>query len=159
RRTPSSLVTAAPDGRFEFRDVVAGALRVVASKIGYAPIPSEPAEPGPPILSTGRPLELGNGEIRDRVEVTLERWGRLTGRIFDERGDPFQGATVEVLHVQYQAGRRRLVHVQTAVHPTDDLGRYRFFALSPGQYVLSAVVGDVASADVPGYVRSYFPGT
>ena len=54
RRTPSSLVTAEADGRFEFRDVAAGALRVVASKAGYAPIPSEPAEPGPPILSTGR---------------------------------------------------------------------------------------------------------
>jgi protocatechuate 3,4-dioxygenase beta subunit len=159
RRTSSSMVTAEADGRFEFRDVVAGALRVVASKAGYAPIPSEPAEPGPPILSTGRAVDLRDGEIRERVDVTLARWGTLAGRVFDELGDPVQGATVDVLQVRYQAGRRRLVHVQTAAHPTDDLGQYRLFALSPGQYIVSAVVGDVASMDVPGYVRSYFPGT
>jgi len=158
-RTPSSMVTAEADGRFEFRGLVAGALRVVASKTGYAPIPSEPVVPGPPILSTGRPIDLGDGEIRERVDVTLARWGTLTGRILDELGDPVQGATVQVLRIQYQAGRRRLVHVQTAAHPTDDLGQYRLFALSPGQYIVSAVVGDVASMDVPGYVRSYFPGT
>ena len=93
------------------------------------------------------------------MDVTLARWGTLTGRVFDELGDPVQGATVQVLRVQYQAGRRQLVHVQTAAHPTDDLGQYRLFALSPGQYIVSAVVGDVASLDVPGYVRSYFPGT
>jgi hypothetical protein len=158
-RMPSSLVTADTDGRFEFRDVVAGALRVIASKTGYAPIPSEPVAPGPPILSTGRAVDLGDGEIRERLDVTLARWGTLAGRVFDERGDPLQGATVAVLQVRYQAGRRRLVHVQTAAHPTDDLGQYRLFALSPGQYIVSAVVGDVASTDLPGYVRSYFPGT
>jgi len=158
-RTPSSMVTAEADGRFEFRDVAAGTLRVVASKAGYAPIPSGPAQPGPPILSTGRSVELGDGEVRERVDVTLARWGTLTGRVVDELGDPLQGATVQVLRIQYEAGRRRLVHVQTAAHPTDDLGQYRLFALSPGQYIVSAVVGDVASLDVPGYVRSYFPGT
>jgi hypothetical protein len=159
RRQPSNVVTADEDGRFEFRDVVAGALRVVASKTGYAPIPSEPAEPGPPLLSTGRSIDLGEGETRERVDVNLARWGTLTGRVFDELGDPVQGATVQVLRVQYQAGRRRLVHVQTAAHPTDDLGQYRVFALSPGPYIVSAVLGDVASTDVPGYARSYFPGT
>jgi carboxypeptidase family protein len=158
-RTPSSLVTAEADGRFEFRDVVAGALRVVASKAGYAPIPSEPAVPGPPILSTGRAVDLRDGEIRERLDVTLARWGTLTGHVFDELGDPLQGATVEVLQVRYQAGRRRLVHVQTAAHTTDDLGQYRLFALSPGQYIVSAVVGGAASTDVPGYVRSYYPGS
>ena len=158
-RTPSSMVSAEADGRFEFLDVVAGALRVVASKAGYAPMPSEPAVPGPPILSTGRPVELREGEIQERVDVTLVRWGTLAGRVFDELGDPLQGATVEVLQVRYQAGRRRLVHVQTAVHTTDDLGQYRLFALSPGQYIVSAMIGGATSADVPGYVRSYFPGT
>jgi hypothetical protein len=158
-RTPSSMVTAGADGLFEFRDVVAGAMRVVASKPGYAPIPSEPAVPGPPILSTGRPVDLREGEIREGLDVTLARWGTLAGRVFDELGDPLQGATVEILQVRYQAGRRRLVHVQTAVHTTDDLGQYRLFALSPGRYIVSAVVGGAASADLPGYVRSYFPGT
>ena len=33
------------------------------------------------------------------------------------------------------------------------------YAIPPGQYVVSATVGDVASADLPGYTRSYFPST
>ena len=43
--------------------------------------------------------------------------------------------------------------------PTDDLGRYRLFNIPPGQYVVSAAVGAVSGADVPGYARSYFPGS
>jgi hypothetical protein len=42
---------------------------------------------------------------------------------------------------------------------TDDLGRYRLYGLAPGQYIVSAAVGAVSSADLPGYTRSYFRGT
>ena len=31
--------------------------------------------------------------------------------------------------------------------------------LTPGQYIVSATVGAVSPADLPGYARSYFPGT
>jgi len=33
------------------------------------------------------------------------------------------------------------------------------FTLPPGQYVVAAAVGPVSAADLPGYARSYFPGT
>jgi hypothetical protein len=42
---------------------------------------------------------------------------------------------------------------------TDDLGRYRIFGVAPGRYIVSAAVGDVSSAELPGYTRSYYPGT
>jgi len=47
--------------------------------------------------------------------------------------------------------------------PTDDLGRYRLAGLSPGDYLLAAVVGQIVgiqiSADLPGYAATFFPGT
>jgi hypothetical protein len=69
-----------------------------------------------------------------------------------------QGVGVEVLQVQYEAGRRRLVPVSSS-RLTDDLGRYRLYGLAPGQYIVSAAVGQVFTEDLPGYGRAYFPGT
>jgi hypothetical protein len=46
-----------------------------------------------------------------------------------------------------------------AAQVTDDLGRFRIFGVRPGQYIVSASVGGVQTAELPGYARSYFPGT
>src|SRR2546425_536562 len=146
------------DGRFEFADLPAGKFGVIASKTGYSPVGSDESPLGS-ILNSARPFDLAEGETRERVDVSLVRWGTLAGRVFDELGDPIQGVSVQVLHIRYEAGRRRLVAAGGAAHATDDLGRYRLYALAPGRYVVSATVGGVASADLPGYTRSYFPGT
>lgn len=45
---------------------------------------------------------------------------------------------------------------------TNDLGQYRLANLAPGRVIVSAAVGSVwpmPTADIPGYARSYFPGT
>jgi hypothetical protein len=136
------------DGRFEFRDVGADAFRVFASKSGYSTVASGEAS-----------FRLSDGETRERVDLSLARWGTITGRVLDELGDPLQGVGVQVLEVRYVAGRRRLVAAGGAVRVTDDLGRYRMYNLPPRQFIVSAVVGSVASAELPGYARSYYPGT
>jgi hypothetical protein len=46
-----------------------------------------------------------------------------------------------------------------AARVTDDLGRFRIFGVQPGQYIVSASAGGVQTAELPGYSRSYFPGT
>src|SRR4029077_9097814 len=102
---------------------------------------------------------LADGQTLERVDITLARWSTLAGHVFDELGDPLQGVSVQLLQVRYQAGRRRLVAAGGASRVTDDLGRFRTYGLAPGQYIVSATVGDVASADLPGYTRAYFPGT
>src|SRR5258706_8563170 len=83
----------------------------------------------------------------------------MTGHVFDEIGDPLQGANVQLLQVRYQGGRRRLVAAGGASNPTDDLGRFRIYGVAPGRYIVSAIVGGVQTADLPGYTRTYFPGT
>jgi hypothetical protein len=42
---------------------------------------------------------------------------------------------------------------------TNDVGVYRFYAVPPGQYVVRVSIGGVRTADVGGYVPTYFPGT
>jgi protocatechuate 3,4-dioxygenase beta subunit len=158
RPVQPSLATADDDGRFEFRELAAGSLRLAAVKTGYS-TPGEAMSFGLPPLMSGLSVDLADGEIRERADLTLARWGTLAGRVFDELGDPVQGVSVQLLQVQYQAGRRRLVAAGGASRVTDDLGRFRTFGIAPGQYIVSAAIGDVASADIPGYTRSYFPGT
>ena len=107
----------------------------------------------------GRAIDLAAAEIRDRIDVTMARWGTLSGRVTDEYGDPVQGAGVQLLHVRYDAGQRQLVPADAVMAVTDDLGRYRLHSLTPGQYMVSATVGPVSLEDLPGYTRSYYPGT
>jgi protocatechuate 3,4-dioxygenase beta subunit len=153
-----TVVPADDDGRFEFVELAAGSFRIAAVKAGYSP-PGEPMSLGPPLLMSGLAVDLADGETRERADVTLARWGTLSGRVFDELGEPLQGVAVQLLQVRYQGGRRRLVPAGGATLVTDDLGRFRTYGMAPGQYVVSATVGDVSSADLPGYTRSYYPGT
>jgi hypothetical protein len=144
-------------GMFEFLEVPAGTYRLGGSKAGYFPVSGrEPAAPA---------VDLAEGEKRDDMEITLTRWGTVAGRILDEYGDPMQGVSLQLLQVRYEAGRRRLVSAGDTTtawggaRVTDDVGAYRLFGVAPGQYIVSATIGDVSSTDVPGYARSYFPGT
>jgi hypothetical protein len=79
--------------------------------------------------------------------------------VLDELGEPVQGARVEPLQLRYESGRRRLAPTLAVSDVTDDLGSFRLYGLSPGQYVVSAEVGGVAAADLPGYAVTYFPGS
>jgi hypothetical protein len=88
----------------------------------------------------------------------------IVGRIVDENGEPVENANVRVEQVRWSAGRRRLENVAgIAARQTDDFGRYRIFGLLPGAYVVSAVVGQPVAGyepnDLPGYVKTYYPGS
>jgi hypothetical protein len=153
-----SMTTADDDGRFEFQELDAGPYRLAASKVGYSE-GDNPITFGVPALTAGVAVELAASEVRERIDLPLARWGAMNGRVFDEVGDPMQGVSVQLLQVRYQAGRRRLVPAGGAARVTDDLGRFRIFGVQPGQYIVSASAGGVQTAELPGYSRSYFPGT
>lgn len=146
----SRTVRTDADGRYEFRDLTADTFRIFANKPGYSR--SAPAV-------NASPIELGDGETRDAPDIRLDRWGTVEGRIIDELGEPLQGVAVQLLEVRYERGRRRLAPAGVSSRVTDDLGRYRIYSVSPGRYIVSAAVGAVQSADLPGYDRAYYPGT
>src|SRR4029077_3647089 len=141
------------DGRFEFPNLSPGRYRVRASKSGFLPATSA--------MSIGTPNSPSDSSVqdaRDGIDIPLTRFGAMTGRVLDEYGFPVMGARVQALRVVYEGGRRKLVAVSLPSRTTDDRGGYRVYGLRPGQYIVSAFIGDVSSDDVPGYARTYFPG-
>ena len=143
------------DGRFEFRELIAGAVRVAASKANYVPVGLEPGF----LPAVSRDVKIAAGETRDNLDLQLARLGAIVGQVVDDAGEPVQGASVQVLELRYEAGRRRLLPAFAAPRLTNDLGRYRLFGLAPGQYIVSATVSGARAADVAGYAPSYYPGT
>ena len=98
------------DAQYEFRDVPAGRYRLIAGKTGFGPVAADNQSAGrplPAIADIG--VTLDEGERREHVDIPLLRWGTLSGRVLDERGDPLQGARVDVLRARFEAGRRRLI--------------------------------------------------
>jgi protocatechuate 3,4-dioxygenase beta subunit len=151
-------------GRFTMVDVVPGAYRIVARRVGQnvptasrevRPEPGkvlgevvlEPAPPLPPEAqkASQRTLRQLNGDRK--ITIT---W--VEGTIRDERGQPIPGASVYV-QVQYSGGIRMLEEVKKAT--ADDQGRYKFEGpLHPAMGMLTVV----ASAKGRPPAIAYAPG-
>ena len=136
----SEMATTDEDGRFEFGAVAAGTVLVSVTKPGYTQVESGQAlqsfpmgratsSPTPNDVQFGRRFAL-TAVSTETVDLKMARWSTLSGTVTDEYGDPIQGVGVEVLRVQYEAGRRRLVSAGTS-RLTDDLGRYRLYRPRP----------------------------
>ncbi|HUK36142.1 MAG TPA: carboxypeptidase-like regulatory domain-containing protein [Vicinamibacterales bacterium] len=148
------------DGRYEFTGLFPGDYRIRASKPGY----TDAIYGQQPGADAGTAVTLGDNKIRAQIDIVLPRHSAIVGQIVDDFGDPVEGATVNVWQIRFQTGRRRLVSVNgTSTQVTDDHGRYRLFGVPPGQYVITASIGQVTpqagGADVSGFAPTYFPGT
>src|SRR5688572_3276399 len=80
---PKSVATD-NDGRFEFKDLPAGAFTINASKSGYVAVNYGQKRPFEP----GRPIELVEGQAVENADISLPKGSVISGRIMDEFGDP-----------------------------------------------------------------------
>jgi Carboxypeptidase regulatory-like domain len=160
--TPRMATTDA-EGRYEFRDLPAGRYSVTATKPGFVSLQYGQRRP----LEQGRPIELADKQIAEKIDLRLPRGGVLTGRIVDEFNDPVSDATVSVMQLRYMGGRRRPVPVSRPSQ-TNDLGQFRVWGLPPGEYLVSATLRSFgvdpqmimgASQDATGYAPTFYPGT
>lgn len=159
----SRLATTDAQGRFEFREMPAGRYTIAASKGGFVGLQYGQQRPS----QSGTPLELSNGQVMDKLVIALPRGSVISGRVFDEFGEPIANAVVNAMRYGYSAGARRLMPVggQNSRDTTDDQGQYRMFGLPPGEYVISANFrgggGEVTdpAGEPSGYAPTYFPGT
>jgi hypothetical protein len=62
--------------------------------------------------------------------------GSISGRIYDDEGEPLGRAQVQVLRPSYRDGHRMLTIVEGV--ESDDRGEYRLFWLPPGPYYVAA---------------------
>ena len=149
------LVTTDSEGRFELRDLPAGRWELSAAKAGFVTLRYGQRRP----FEAGRPLELATGQKLEGVDIALPRGAAITGRVFDEFGDPVAGARVQVLRYQLVQGERQLMPTaNTAI--SDDTGAFRVYGLMPGDYYVSALLRALDDPnDDATYAPTYFPGT
>jgi protocatechuate 3,4-dioxygenase beta subunit len=121
------------EGRYEFADLPAGRYTVSASKAGYV----DGSYGQTRVREPGKPVQLGDRQAIDRVDIALSRGGVITGRVLDEFGEPIPDVMVAPVRLTYTpAGRRAMPSGRAA--STNDIGEFRLFGLAPGAYYISA---------------------
>ena len=158
----SRLATTDANGAYEFKDLAAGRYNLSASKGSYVGLSYGQTRPYEP----GKPIELRNAQLLDKVDFSLPRGAVITGRVVDEFGEPVADVQVAAMRYQYVQGQRRLV-IGGRNSSTNDIGEFRLFALPPGQYVISAtyrpgvvsLLPNEISSDRSGYAPTYYPST
>jgi protocatechuate 3,4-dioxygenase beta subunit len=144
------------EGRYEITGTWPLPFRVAASKSGYITAQYGERRGSEP----GETITMKLGELRERVDFVLRRHSAIVGRVLDEYGEPLDGVAVVVQQIRFVNGHRRLAVVpDIAARRTNELGRFRIWGLQPGDYIVSASVGQVGSDDLPDYATTYFPGT
>jgi protocatechuate 3,4-dioxygenase beta subunit len=147
------------DGRYELTGLFAGDYQIRVTKPGY----TDTIYGQQPDAGAGARVSVADNQIKSQIDVVLPRHSAVAGQVFDDFGDPVEGATVGAWQIRFQGGRRNLVSANAGTRVTDDLGRYRLSGLAPGQYVISTSIGQVgtqvATVDISGFATTYYPGT
>jgi protocatechuate 3,4-dioxygenase beta subunit len=154
------MATTDQNGAYEFKEVRAGRYSISASKGSYLTISygQQRATDAP------KPLEILENQIVERLDLTLPRGGVITGRVVDEFGEPAPEIQIATQRYQFVQGQRRLVPAGRMAS-TNDIGEFRLYGISPGQYYLTATwrnpnIGPSANPnDRTAYAPMYFPGT
>jgi hypothetical protein len=144
-------------GKWEIRELPAGRFTLNFSRAGYLPAQYGQKRFGEP----GRPIELGDGETMENLDSTLTHNGVITGRVYDEAGEPLAGANVMPLQMRFFNGRRRLVPTRGNAS-TDDSGQYRLGSLEPGDYYVYATSRETWETEPPdvktmGFMPTMYP--
>jgi hypothetical protein len=144
----------------------AGRYSISAGRAGYVTMQFGQRAANQP----GTPIELVDGQVADKVSFALVRGGAISGRIVDEFGEPVSGAQVTLQRFTYMGGARRLTGggSEGGFDRTDDLGQFRLYGLTPGEYYVTATLRNMEFMPTPstavtpamdGYAPTFFPGT
>src|SRR2546430_5373237 len=96
------LTSTDADGKYEFKEVLAGRYTINASKGSYVQLQYGQQRPFEP----GKPLEILDGQLVEKVDFSLPRGGIVTGRVIDEFGEPLPDAMVSMQRYQNMGGQR-----------------------------------------------------
>jgi hypothetical protein len=146
-------------GAFELKGLPPARFTLTASKGGFVTLQHGQRRANEP----GQPIELAEGEVIERVDLTLPMAGAISGVVLDESGEPLAGASVQAQRRTYAGGRPQPVPTAVSVDLTDDLGQFRLFGLPPGSYYVSAEasrspLGTFRTITIGGGA-TYYPGT
>jgi protocatechuate 3,4-dioxygenase beta subunit len=162
-QVPPSMSTTDAAGVFVFDNVTPGSYALTAQRTGY--VRSEAMRrPGAPAALA---VTIGAGQDVSGLVIKLTPHSVVTGKVFDEDGDPMYGANVNVLEERYFRGRRMLS--PRANGTVNDLGEYRIAGLAPGRYFIAVEprnemgrvrgrVRRVQTESDTNFVTVYYPG-
>jgi hypothetical protein len=142
-------------GEFEVKGLTPGSYFVSALRAGY--VATEYGQRRP--QERGIAIAVREGQVVDRIELTLPKGGVLAGRISDELGEPYPGVRVDALTTRYLRGKRQPSIAGVAT--TDDLGNFRISGLQPGSYHVVATSTETWRNDKKetiGFASTYYPG-
>jgi protocatechuate 3,4-dioxygenase beta subunit len=163
--------TTDPQGAFEFTGLPGGSYRLMARPGqyfgGYLGISYGATKPsGPGSSDPGTPIDLADGQAFDKATIALPRGAVLTGRVTDENGNPL--TRVQVYTLLALPGSSRTTRAGGGAQ-TDDLGQFRLYGLTPGDYVVAAEArgNTFVPPDAPpeteaekiGLLSTFYPGT
>lgn len=117
-------------GQFGLKDIEPGRYRFWVERDGFVRMQYGQRN----FQRPGGPLSLAPGQRLRDIVFRMVAGAVISGRIFDDDGEPLALANVQVLRTVYAESQQRLVSVARAT--TNDLGEYRLWGLSPGRYVL-----------------------
>jgi hypothetical protein len=149
-------------GRFHL-ELTPGSYRLWVEREGFARQSYGSSVPE----GTGSLLAVSSGqELRD-LAFHITPLGALSGRVFDQDGDPLEGVGIQVLRVSYSSGMRQLIPVAGA--SSNDRGEYRCYDLPADRYFVLATpkgsplshsidVGALVPEVQDAYVPLYYPG-
>ena len=134
-QNPPLGTTTDAGGQFEIDGITPGRYDLSASRRGYVSkrYQQENAD------SPGAELTLSAGQTLKGITFRLEQTAVIDGHVYDEDGDPLQGAAIQILRRTYMNGKRTMTTVNEVM--TDDRGAYRMFGIEPGHYYVMASWG------------------
>lgn len=159
----NGVTTTDAQGRFEIKELMAGRYTVWANKAGYVSMTFGQRRPEQP----GTVLDVLEGQIVEKITLSLPRGGVIVGRLSDEFGEPIAGAQVQAMRPRFTNGGRRLMPFGMSAM-TDDLGAFRIYGLTPADYYVSASVrsnnimggpATITTTGMDGFATTYYPGT
>ena len=139
------------NGKFTIKGVNPGLYVLVAESEGYFSLNGETSAS----TRATKDIAVNEGQQTDAGTLELIPGAAISGRIAGPDGQPLTGAVVQIFQASYV--RDRLVFTPTKTARTDDLGEYRLYWLSPGEYYVRAQyrgTGDRTER----YGRVFFPG-
>ena len=131
--TPNRAMSTDADGYWRFTGLPAGRYTISVSKPGFVTLAYGQRRPFEP----GTPVRVAADETVAKVSIALPRAAAISGRVVDEFGDPMARVRVSAQRLGFTRGGRSLIPVGDTI-VTNDLGHFRIYGLSPGDYFVAA---------------------
>jgi carboxypeptidase family protein len=122
------------NGQFRVKGLPADRYTVGASKPPYLGAVAGAKRPTHP----GTPIALAAGQAITDLTIRLTPGAVIAGTVSDNAGKPAANMVVALQQWKMQGTGRTLVSIGAGRVVTDEQGRYRFYGLAPGEYVLAA---------------------